>query len=300
MLDFSVITPTYGRAASLAQLLHSLTRLDYPSERFEVIVVDDGGPVPLNETVSAFLNQLNVRLLRQENLGPAAARNYGARAAAGRYLAFTDDDCLPDAGWLRELEQALQEAPAAVCGGRTTNLYTSNLPAEATQLLMDYLYQNYSPTQRAGAFFPTNNVSAPRDEFLALGGFDEHLRFGEDREFCHRWRSHGGLFVHAPRAVVQHARSLSLRKFIHLHYLYGGGTAAFRRACGRKGMKTADFSSPGWYLQLLLYGVKREPGWRGVALSLLLAASQAATLTGLLRRAPAGPGVPPGRTEGRP
>jgi GT2 family glycosyltransferase len=231
MLDFSIITPTYGRAASLAQLLNFLTRLDYPSERFEVIVVDDGGPALLDETVSAFRNQLHVRLLRQENLGPAAARNYGAREAAGRYLAFTDDDCLPDAGWLRELDQALQKAPAAVCGGRTTNLYTSNLPAQATQLLMDYLYQNYSPTQRAGAFFPTNNVSVPRDEFLALGGFDEHLRFGEDREFCYRWQSRGGLFVHAPRAVVQHARRLSLRKFIHLHYLYGGGTAAFRRAC---------------------------------------------------------------------
>lgn len=290
MYDFSIITPTYGRAASLTQLLHSLTRLDYPSDRFEVIVVDDGGPIPLEETVSAFRNQLHMRLLRQENQGPAAARNYGAREAAGRYLAFTDDDCLPDPGWLRELDQALEKAPTVVCGGRTINFYTRNLPAQATQLLMDYLYENYSPTQRAGAFFPTHNLSVPRDEFLALGGFDEQLRFGEDREFCYRWHSRGGLFVYAPRAAVQHARLLSLREFIHLHYLYGGGTAAFRRACKRKGMKSVDFSSPWWYLRLLLHGVKREPGWRGVALSLLLAASQAANLAGLIRGALAGSG----------
>jgi GT2 family glycosyltransferase len=282
MHDFSIITPTYGRPASLAQLLHSITRLNYPSERFEVIVVDDGGSAPLEETVSTFRDRLDVRLFRQRNLGPAAARNYGAREAAGRYLAFTDDDCLPDANWLRELDQALQKAPTAVCGGRTTNFYPRNLPAQATQLLMDYLYENYSPTLRAGAFFPTNNVSLPRGEFLALGGFDEQLRFGEDREFCYRWRSRGGLFVYAPQAVVQHARRLSLGEFVHLHFLYGGGTARFRRACKRKGMKTVGFSSPLWYLGLLLYGVKREPGWQGVALSLLLLVSQAATLAGLL------------------
>jgi len=298
MLDFSIIAPTYERPASLAQLLHSITLMDYPSERFEVIVIDDGGSAPLEELVSMFRDHFQVRLLRQGNLGPAAARNHAAREAGGRYLAFTDDDCRPGADWLREFRQALQQAPAAVCGGRTTNLYTGNLPAQATQLLMDYLYENYNPTHTAGAFFPTNNMSVPRDEFLALGGFDEQLRFGEDREFCYRWQSRGGLFVYAPQAVVQHGHRLSLGEFVRLHFLYGGGTSAFRIACKRKGMRAVDFSSPFWYFSLLLYGLKREPGRRGFALSLLLAGSQAATLAGLTWASLARPGgEDPGNDE---
>ena len=282
MFDFSIITPTFGRPASLARLLHCLALLDYSPEKFEVIVIDDGGSVPLEATVRQFQDRLHLKLLSQRNLGPSAGRNYGARESRGRYLAFTDDDCLPAAGWLREFARALEETPTAVCGGRTTNLHTGNLPAQATQLLIDYLYENYNPIRRAGAFFPTNNMCAPRDEFLAMGGFDEDLRYGEDREFCHRWRSRGGGFAYAPQAVVQHAHRLRLGEFVRLHFCYGGGTAAFRGACRWKGMETVGYSSPLWYLGLLLCGVKREPGWRGAALSLLLLVSQAATLAGLL------------------
>ncbi len=289
MFDFSIIVPTYERAASLARLLHALVALDYPPERFEVIIVDDGGRTPLDDTVATFRDRLHIRLLHQSNLGPAAARNYGAREAGGRLLAFTDDDCLPRAGWLRGLARAQQTDPTAICGGRTTNLHSSNLPAEATRLLTDYLYENYNPAQRAGAFFPTNNLSVPRDEFLAVGGFDERLRFGEDREFSYRWRWRGGRFVPAPQAVVEHARRFSLGEFVRLHFLYGGGTAGFRRACRQKGMERPGFSSPSWYLGLLLYGLRKEPGWRGAALSLLLLVSQAATLAGILSAWFAGP-----------
>ena len=195
MKDFSIVIPTYGRADSLALLLRGVARLDYPSEKFEVIVVDDGGPAPLDGMVAGCGEGLRLRLLRQRNLGPAAARNYGARQAEGRYLVFTDDDCVPDRNWLLEIKRAFHEAPDAVCGGRTTNLDAGNLPAQATQLLMDYLYENYNPVSRSGAFYPANNMAVPREEFWRLGGFDEQLRFGEDREFCHRWHSQGGLFV---------------------------------------------------------------------------------------------------------
>jgi hypothetical protein len=65
-------------------------------------------------------------------------------------------------------------------------------------------------------------------------------------------------------------------------------------------METVNFSSPLWYLHLLLYGVKREPGWRGVALSLLLAGSQTATMAGLIRGVLTGSGIPPGRTQSDP
>jgi GT2 family glycosyltransferase len=281
MYQFSIVTPSCARAESLARLLQAVAGLDYSSDRFEVIVVDDGGPVPLDGIVAPYRERLHLRLLRQSHQGPGAARNLGAREAKGVYLAFTDDDCTPETSWLREMENALQKAPGAMCGGKTVNMHPESLPSQATQLLMEYLYENYNPTVRTGAFFPANNMAVPREKFLELGGFDEELHFGEDREFCSRWQSLGSSFVTAPDAVVQHGHRQDLRTFVRLHFLYGGGTSRFRSVSKQKGLKPAEYSSPLWYLGLVLSGLKRKPGWRGLTLSVLLAVSQTASLAGM-------------------
>ena len=100
---FSIIIPTYQRPTQLAVCLRSLTGLNYPRERFEVIVVDDGSTTPLDAVVASVRDSLNVMLTRQDNGGPAAARNTGAARARGTFLAFTDDDCTPTPDWLHTL-----------------------------------------------------------------------------------------------------------------------------------------------------------------------------------------------------
>src|SRR3712207_1403127 len=94
---FSVIVPTYERPAQLAACLGALARLDCPAASFEVIVVDDGSAAAPGRRLDEFRDLLDVRLLTQANAGPAAARNRGASEARGSFLAFTDDDCAPDA-----------------------------------------------------------------------------------------------------------------------------------------------------------------------------------------------------------
>ena len=70
----SVIIPTYERAGQLSVCLGALAAQDYPWDRFEVLVVDDGSATSPEAEVAAFLDQLNVRLLKQSHSGPAAAR----------------------------------------------------------------------------------------------------------------------------------------------------------------------------------------------------------------------------------
>ena len=86
---FTVIIPTYARPARLKACLQAFTRLAYPRDRFELMVVDDGSPASMEPVVIPFAHALNVRLIRQENAGPAAARNAGAAHAQGSFLAFT-------------------------------------------------------------------------------------------------------------------------------------------------------------------------------------------------------------------
>lgn len=104
---FSIVIPTYNRPERLAKCLGAIAKLDYPRDRFEVIVVDDGSDTPLDLIVRPFQEQLSLTLIRQPNGGPAKARNTGVANAKGQFLTFTDDDCTPDSNWLTALEKRL-------------------------------------------------------------------------------------------------------------------------------------------------------------------------------------------------
>ena len=95
-----------------------------PRDRFEVVVVDDAStddtPILLAEIERS--TELHLRVVRQKvNGGPAAARNAGWRVARADLVAFVDDDCTPEAGWLAALERAFaRNDRLGVVQGRTT------------------------------------------------------------------------------------------------------------------------------------------------------------------------------------
>ncbi len=278
---FSIVIPTYRRPVHLSNLLAALTRLRYQPSMFEVIVVDDGGDIPLEPILSKFRSQINPTFIRQENKGPAVARNCGASQAKGEYLAFADDDCLPDPNWLQALAQAFRESPSSVCGGRTVNALKDNPYSTASQLLVDFLYEHYRPMEKFGAFFLTNNFAVVREGFEELGGFDPTLRFGEDRDFCYRWKMRGYPFVFAPDATVYHAHLLTLSSFLQLHFQYGEGSFQFLRRCAARGTNSVKLSPPSWYMELMLSGIKKEKDLHGLLLTFLLTAAQGAYAAGL-------------------
>ena len=102
MPRFSVITPTFNRLPLLRQTLDSVLAQRFTD--YEVIVVDDGS----TDGTGQYLSSLGprVRVLKQENAGPGAARNLAIRHATGEYLAFLDSDDL----WLPWSLAAYHEA----------------------------------------------------------------------------------------------------------------------------------------------------------------------------------------------
>jgi len=228
----SVVVPTKDRPAQLARCLAALAALDYPRERLEVVVVDDGGRADLEPVRAAAPPELRITLIRRAPGGPAAARNTGAEAADGELLAFTDDDCLPEPAWVRELVAALSATPGAGLGGTTLNAVPSNPFAEASAHILDLVYAHYNANPDAARFFASNNLAVPRDAFRELGGFDAE-RFphaSEDRDFCDRWIASGRTLRYVPGAVVHHARDPDLRGFVRQHVAYGRGAARYQRA----------------------------------------------------------------------
>lgn len=117
----AVVVPSHGRADRLERLLRALAKQDLPAGDFEVVVVDDASPDGTGAVLAKAeaSGTLPLRVLTQPvRRGPAAARNLAWRSTGAPVIAFTDDDCVPDPGWLRAGLAAL-DGRARVAVGRT-------------------------------------------------------------------------------------------------------------------------------------------------------------------------------------
>ncbi len=190
----------------------------------EVIVVDDSGGrgegtiLPENSGIPL------LRLLRhQENSGVGAARNTGARSATAPYLAFTDDDCIPEPTWAAALLNQLLESQGDALAGTVLVYEPQPATDRVTQLLSTPAKAEDGTILRA----QSANLAVPAAEFEAFGGYDEGYAGGgyEDYDFCLRWRASGRRLLVAPAAIVLHKRDTTLRRYWLQHYRYGRGAA---------------------------------------------------------------------------
>ena len=281
---FSIIVPTYQRLDRLPVSLEALAQLDYPRDRFEVLVVDDGSQALPEMVVAPFRDQLDISLLTQSHGGPAKARNTGAAHAKGDFLAFTDDDCAPTPDWLRILALRFAATPDSAVGGQTLNALPDNSFSAASQILIDYLYRYYNADPNCASFFASNNLALPADRFRTIGGFDRTfpLAAGEDRELCDRWRRHGYQMIYAPDAIVYHVHALTFRSFWKQHFNYGRGAFRFHKTRARGSQRPVVLETKAFYLGIFRYPFLQTRGRRALQLAMLLAMSQGATATGML------------------
>ena len=294
----SVVIPTHARPRQLHACLTALVgqRLEVP---WEVVVVDDGSPEPLDSIASEFHDRLDLRIERQLNAGPARARNRGVAVARGRWIAFTDDDCLPEPDWLGTLLRREALTPGAMVGGTTINGLERELFASASQLIVDFVYDHFNADPSRATFLTSNNVLCTRERFEAIGGFDVTFpRAGaEDRDFCDRWRTAGWPLVWEPAARIEHRHAQTLRKFVDLHYRYGRGAYLYHRRRLERGSGGIG-KDIGFHATILprFRALRGDPRVVGRTLALLAALGiwQGANAAGFAREALFGSRLPPG------
>ena len=256
--------------------------MDFSRNRFEVLVVNDGGNDSLESVIDKVRNQLDIVLINQANMGPGEARNNGAAQARGEILLFIDDDCSPDHDWLKILEQYLRKYPDHMVGGRTKNVLVKNLFSEASQNLVSYLYDYYNSSPQKNGFFASNNVAIPAKGFKKIGGFDKEfpLAAGEDRELCDRWLHHGYQMTYAKEAVVYHAHPLTLLSFWRQHFNYGRGAHIYKEIRSRRNHEKVRFEPFSFYGNLLRYPFQHFKFTQAAVVSALLVLSQVANVLG--------------------
>lgn len=218
----SVIVATHGRAWMLPELFEALAAQELGD--FEVIVTDDGS----HDDTWAVLQDLAgaapfpVYLHRHPvSRGPAAARNTAAAQARGDLLAFTDDDCRPEPGWLAAGSRAMSEARRVVVGHVKPPDGTPPLRPDQRRLLVT----TWTRFETANAFYR-------RSDFEELGGFFEGFDGpgGEDLDLGMRALALGAEAHYEPDAVVVHpVRTLSTRGAVREAARWTGVTLVMKR-----------------------------------------------------------------------
>jgi len=223
----TVIVPTRDRAGDLDECLRAVAHLDYPRDRLEVIVVDDGSADAA--TVARVVARRGWRLLANErNRGPAYSRNRAAREAAGEILAFVDSDCVAGRGWLRELTPYFSWDRVGAVGGRTTGYYTESRLDRYEEVASPLDMGAHLLLEARGTdtfYVPTCNLLMRRSVYQEVGGLREDLLVGEDVDLCWRLRARGVYLVYAPEGVVRHKHRNRLGAMLRRRADYGTSEA---------------------------------------------------------------------------
>ena len=218
----SIVIPVKDRAAELRDCLHSLLALDYPAEKREIIVVDDGS----SDDTARVAAELGAKVVPSGAVGggPAAARNRGAAVAQGEILAFIDSDCTASKAWLRELLPVFAGTGVAAVGGFVDGLRQAGALDRYEAVMSSLNLGRREMTGGAGGdtfYLPSCNLLLRRDVFAAAGGFRADLQVGEDVDLTWRLRDGGWSIVYLPQGTVCHAHRARLWPFMKRRFDYG-------------------------------------------------------------------------------
>jgi GT2 family glycosyltransferase len=249
---------TRDRADELARCLAAVSAL--PDDAQEVLVVDNA---PSTDATRQVVERFPaVRYVREDRPGLDVARNRALREARGDVVAFTDDDALPDPGWLRGLARNFED-PLVLCATGLT------MPAELDTDAQD-AFERESPfgrgfvrrvfdvethgPHRAGPMGAGVNMAVRRSVLERLGGFDEALdagtptRSGGDHDFFTRVLTAGYRVVYDPAALVWHRHRRDPRALRATIQGYGTGVYA---ALTKSLLVDRELSAPlvawGWF-----------------------------------------------------
>jgi glucosyl-dolichyl phosphate glucuronosyltransferase len=220
-IAISLIIPTYNRATSLKRALESAVNLDYPPERYEILVVDNGSTDATPGVVQEVRhNNPRYRLsyVREDRLGLHNARHAGVWAAQGDILLYTDDDATFASGWLRAYMDAFDTHPEmAAAGGPVRACWEVPPPQWLVEFMRDEktfgllsLMEPYSDFRlNAGGKFFGVNMAIRANVLVEMGGFNPEA-FGElwlgdgETGLIYKLWNHNRLIGYVPDALVYH------------------------------------------------------------------------------------------------
>lgn len=275
----SIIIPSRGMGDSLRRLLDALAS-EIAGRDAEVILADDGSPRPLNFLAAEYKGKMNLKVVRQDPLGPAAARNSGIKNATAEILVFLDSDVIPLPGWFDAITAPLMKDPGlAGVEGKTI---ASNI-RELTPF--SHFIYNFE-----GGVYLTCNIAYRRSWVERAGCFDERFKhpWREDSDLAFSILDLGGRIIFEPKAMVDHpTRPVKLFRMFWFYPIRRGYDWIIRRKhpdrFRDKDMRMTDLSEVSFIFSFLMAVILFLAG-QTVAGFIVLLAHQAVYSNIFLRR----------------
>lgn len=221
-IKLSIIIAVYKRRDELTELLGSL--LQQNCKDFEVVIVDDGSPNPLQDVVDLFSEALDIQYYYKENSGPGQSRNYGMQRAKGDYFIFLDSDTIAPENYIHEVKKELETNYVDFFGGSDASHQHFSDFQKAINFSMTSVLTTggiRGGKEKVGKFQPRSfNMGLSKEAFQATGGFSK-MRIGEDPDLTMTLWEKGFKSRWFSNAYVYHKRRTDLEKFQKQVYNFG-------------------------------------------------------------------------------
>lgn len=211
----SIVICTLNRAKYLQKTLTGLLDQDQSRGTFEVIIVDNGSVDNTISICKRFEEDLNLRYMHESQTGLSICRNRGCNEAAGRIIAFLDDDAIPSRGWLNEIVESFQSDDNIGCvGGKNSLIWEKKRPAWLVDGLLTFfghLDLGNRKTILSSRHVYGCNMAFLADAIREAGGFDSRLGLvgnemftSEEIQLQDRIRLNGYQICYSPKMQVKH------------------------------------------------------------------------------------------------
>lgn len=222
----SIIIPVKNEEGVLGRCLKSLSDLEYPKDKLEVIIADGLSTDDSRKIALAF----NVKVVENTREIVSSGRNAGFRSAQGDIIVFTDADCVFDANWLKNAVKYFDDDRLGGVGGITLSPDNSSSFEKAVDVLFQFAEIFQSTSHRKGFSgvmssddIPGCNAFYRRAALEKVMPIDENLLTAEDSwlNFC--LRNSGYKLILAPDVILWHYRRNSPKKFLRQMYRFAVG-----------------------------------------------------------------------------
>ncbi|MFC2054353.1 glycosyltransferase [Chloroflexota bacterium] len=201
----SIIVPVFNGQNVIRDCIDSLLNLNFPRQDREIIVVDNGSSDHTPKILAEYSDLIHC--YQEQHRGAAAARNHGIDNSRGKWIAFTDADCVVDSEWLLNLVPHLTDPSVGIVGGKIL----AKRPANKIELFGERIHdQQNAINLLCPPYVISMNWASPRQLLIEMGGFDTSLLRGQDLDLSYRIGAKGYSLVYEPESVVYHSNEKSL------------------------------------------------------------------------------------------
>jgi glycosyltransferase involved in cell wall biosynthesis len=200
----SIIIPTLNEEKYLPTCLESIRAIEYPKNRYEVIVTDNGS---IDSTVK-IATEFGARVLHESTCRVSGLRNRGAELSAGSILAFLDSDCSVEKDWLKIGMRYWNVRGVCAWGSPAVP------PANATWVQNTWFLIRKKPSGVQDVdWLESMNLFIRKSDFVEVGGFGETLETCEDVDLCYRLKERGRIVSDADIKAIHYGEASTIREF---------------------------------------------------------------------------------------